>query len=86
MAQRISKDHVARRLEAAGFPEAEWDMEASDWDPGYRLARPPLTMRRLVLRHEGPGRWHHLDAYTGELRAAGYHVHAVGERLEITRP
>ncbi|MFJ6730042.1 hypothetical protein ACIQPQ_34600 [Streptomyces sp. NPDC091281] len=88
MARLIRADSVNRLLVEAGHEHSEF--VDGDWDPGVRVVQ--AGRRQVHVFWDGPGEADHLATITGNLRAAGYHVHASQQdrggrrRLEVTRP
>lgn len=77
---------AARALGGAGFEAARWIVDDACWNPGYRLVR--VLPGRIRLYYEGPDAdaAYFLDAYTGELRAAGYVVERGLPQRRFFRP
>lgn len=88
MGRHIRAASVDKVLVDLGHEHSEF--EGGDWDPGVRVAQ---AGRRMVhVFWDGPGEADELTAITGELREAGFHVHASQmrgggrRRLEVSWP
>ncbi|WP_281155154.1 hypothetical protein [Streptomyces sp. HYC2] len=87
-ARRVRKAGVAAFLVDQGHAYSE--PGAGDWDPGIRVTQ--AGSRTVYVFWEGLGEADKLATITGQLREAGYHVHATQQehdgrgRLEVTLP
>ncbi|MFJ2477079.1 hypothetical protein ACIOWI_29590 [Streptomyces sp. NPDC087659] len=88
MPRRIKATEIRARVIDAGLDFSEFD--GGDWDPGFRVEQ--SGPRQVHVFYDGPGEADQLEAFTSELRGAGYCVVATQQdrggrrRLEVTLP